>query len=226
MLADREPLGGGDAVGAERGVDDPHAAVAGPVEGGGDVGAPARAVGAEDAQRDHAGLGSDADRAEAVLGRGDRAGHVRAVAVEVLREAVVADPVVAGEQPCRQVRMGEVDAGVDDRDGGAGAARDRPRLRRVDVGVERAAAPPDALAAVVERPLELGQRVGGGGATAVGLGPDHVGIGAQLGDGPRPVAVVRDDDLDAGDPERALERDVRVRPHVRPLGGAQARAAA
>ena len=73
-------------------------------------------------------------------------------------------------------------------------------------------------------PLELGQRVGGGGAKAVGLGPDHVGIGAQLGDRPRPVAVVRDDDLDAGDPERALERDVGVRPHVRPLGGAQARA--
>ena len=78
----------------------------------------------EDLDRDQLRLGRDAHHAGAVQGSGGRPGHVRAVPVAVIRrsgwrEAVLAAGLVdAGSQ----VRMVEVDAGVDDRDPRAGAA--------------------------------------------------------------------------------------------------------
>ena len=167
---------------AERRVDHAHAAVARVGERGGDVGGAPAAGGVQHAQRHDLRLRSDADDAGAVLGRGDRAGDVRAVAVGVLRVGVVVDEVVAGHEPAGEVRMAEVDAGVDDRDGHARAARGRPRLGRVDVGVGDAAVPPDGLAEVVQAPLERGERLGGEPARLVRLGPLDVRIGAQGGE--------------------------------------------
>ena len=78
--------------------------------------------------------------------------------------------------------MAGVDAGVDDRDRHAGAAADRPRLGRVDVGVGRAAVPPDRLAGVVQAPQEAGERLRREPARLVRLGPRDVRVGAQRGE--------------------------------------------
>ena len=168
------------------------------------------------------GLGRDADDARAVVGGGDGARHVRAVPVGVDRARVVVDPVVAGQHARREVGVADVDAGVHDRHGRARAARDRPRLGRVDVGVDRAAAAPDALPRVVETPEQARERIARRLPAHVDLRPAHVGIGAQLGERSPALAVGGDDDLDARDRQRRLQRDAGVRADVRAFRGGQA----
>jgi hypothetical protein len=118
--------------------------------------------------------------------------------------------------------MPEIGAGVDDRDADACAAGDRPRLGRVDVGVGRAAAAPDALAGVVQAPQQAGHRVGGRAAAAIGLGPQDVRVLAQLRQRSGAITGPRPDDLDAGDRQRLGQRDGGVRAHFNALGGGQA----
>ena len=103
----------------------------------------------------------DADHAGAVLGRGDGARDVGAVAVPVLRVGVVVDEVVAGQTLGDQIGVPEVDAGVGDGDRQPGAARVGPGLGGVDVGVDGPAPPPDGLAGVVEAPQQPAERLGG-----------------------------------------------------------------
>jgi hypothetical protein len=118
--------------------------------------------------------------------------------------------------------MTGVDAAVDDRDGGAGAARDGPGLGRVDVGVGGAADAPDALADVVQAPLQALERVGAQRAARVALGPDHVRVVVEVGQCARGVAVRRVHDLEPGDGKRLGERDIGVVADVGALGRGEA----
>jgi hypothetical protein len=101
-------------------------------------------------------------------------------------------------------------ARVDDRDGHAGAAGDAPGAGGVDVGVGQAGRDPHGLAGVLEAP-QIGhegvERERGAGAD--GLGPDHGGVGAQLGQRALAIAVGGDDDVDARETQ-----DAAGRPHV------------
>ena len=151
------------------------------VEDGADrVGRRPRPVGGEELERHDLRAPRDAGHPEAVVAcGGDRSGDVRAVAVVVGRivvavhevppapvvdvavavivEAVrpAAGAVLARIDPdvLREVRMRDVDAGVDDGDHDVRApGRDRPRFLRVDVRVGGARRVVHGLAGVVEAP--------------------------------------------------------------------------
>jgi hypothetical protein len=129
------------------------------------------------------------------------------VAVAVVVDAVVraSGAVLAGVRPHgrravppAEVRMGKVDARVDDADGhvDAGAGR-RPRLERVDVRIRSAGGAVHDLTEVVQRPEVVEPRVVGMIAVveqryhAVRLGVPNARVGAQRVERVRPLTVRR-----------------------------------
>ena len=198
-IAERRRIGA--ACRAEREVDHLRAVGSGPGDPVGDVGVVgAAAPGCEDAHHDQRrGIGEARDADRVVGLRAGDPGDVRAVAVVVGRHTLGARVVEAGRAQAgdarRKIRMGGVDAGVDDpdRDGRArreGAGEDRPAAERGD-GRERplVAVPGVARRAEVEQVKD-----------AVGLGVEHVGpravAGQRVGDA---LARLRVDDLDSAD---------------------------
>ena len=142
-------------------VDDRDAEIAGHVERRRERGVVPVAEGVQRDERKHLrGRGDARDAERVVLARGERAGHMRAVAVRVgdvrgLRQGVPdragrrwrrrrrrrrSLPDLAGVRPlpAGEVLVRGVHAAVDDRDDLSGAGRLRPRLRGVDVGVDSA----------------------------------------------------------------------------------------
>ena len=193
-----------------RGVDDPAA----------DVGARPAAVPVEHADGHQRRLGRDARHARPVVRRrGSRARHVGAVELEVVGVAVVlhevvtvhvVDPAVGVAvaaarrlarvlpQAATQVGVREIDAGVDDRDQLAGAARAVPGGERADAGVGREA-PERSEEAVVGRRRERLVAV-------VRLRIRDVGAPLQAGER-RPCRSVERDDLRLWEAQHLLQLD-------------------
>ena len=224
MLVDRLLLERRERGAAEARVDHAHALVAGELERVDDVREEAVAVGVEHPQRQDPRLGRHAGHADPVVDlRGDRAGHVGAVTVRVVRDLVLVDPVVSGGHAAGEVRMCGQDAGVDGGDRAPVAEAHAPRLGGVDVDVGQrpigaARRTGDELPGVLEAPQPREVRVVRERVDdTVLLGDGDAGIAAQVAEGRPEVVVIDGDHLGAGHLQGVDERRVDVRADLRLL---------